>query len=143
MTYEELSYAFDQCKDYHMISSEGQWSQDQSRYDINLSNVLTELIKKAGQYCDYYASDLFYDWEDVQKFLSESKDAGYENIFLFGFRKSGVDAKKEVLSASEKSSTSTTYRRILALRFRTSCFDHEIVTAELKDLTCDFHKITD
>lgn len=136
MTYEELSLKFDKC-DY-MTSEVGFWSPSQGKYDINLSSILTELIKKAGQYCDYYASDLFYDWEDVQKFLGESKDAGYENIFLFGFRKSGVDAKKVLLESS-----TIIYRKILALRFRTSCFDHKKITADLADLTSCFYEITD
>lgn len=61
-------------------------------YSWNNSTILTELIHAAGRWCERYASDLFIDWEIVEKDIA----SGYENpseshCYLFGFRKDGVD----------------------------------------------------
>ena len=58
---------------------------------INLSSIWTKLIKEAGRWCDFFASDLLIDYEIIMKYLKE--DFIYEKIgknFYFGFYRSGV-----------------------------------------------------
>lgn len=62
---------------------------DSSRVNINCSDILSFLIRQAGKICKRYASDLFIDWENVERFLRR-KEIGYKR-FIFGFRESGVD----------------------------------------------------
>lgn len=62
---------------------------DSSKADINYSDILSFLIRQAGKICKKFASDLFIDWESVERFLhSEEND---HRRFLFGFREYGVD----------------------------------------------------
>ena len=70
----------------------GLW--DSSRVNINCSDILSLLIRQAGKICKRYASDLFIDWENVERFLRQ-KEIGYKR-FVFGFRDYGVDHASSV-----------------------------------------------
>lgn len=72
------------------ITAEGKWRNpfgDES-YTINTSDILTRLIQYAGRYCEQYASDLFYIWENVRTAIEEHPK-GYS--LLIGFRENGID----------------------------------------------------
>ena len=62
------------------------------KWEINYSSILTKLIQEAGRWCEYYASDLFIMWYDID----EKLDNGTMDTeqFVFGFRKNGVDHKE-------------------------------------------------
>lgn len=60
-----------------------------AKADINLSSILTRLIKKAAT-CKAYASDLFISWESVQEKLNDPYRSLPFSEF-FGFRENGVD----------------------------------------------------
>ena len=77
-----------------MRKAHGHWGVPlfdyQPMWDINYSDILTELIQYAGRYCESYASDLFIIW----KFCVDQKlkDRELESFTLtFGFRSMGVD----------------------------------------------------
>lgn len=68
----------------------GNWSNSDynRKYDINTSEILTELIKEAGK-CRNFASDLFIDW--IRVVYSIHKREKKTEVYLFGFRELGVD----------------------------------------------------
>lgn len=70
----------------------GRW--DGERWNINYSTELSKLIKEAGTYCRYYASDLFISWSII---CEELRNDEYEGgVYVFGFRDMGVDHKEFV-----------------------------------------------
>ena len=82
-----------------MDECEGAWSHSfytNGRFEINYSSILTKLIQTAGRICKYYASDLFIDWNAIERELTNAEYEGGK--FLFGFRESGVDGNAFVLS---------------------------------------------
>ena len=62
------------------------------KWEINYSSILTKLIQEAGRWCEYYASDLFIIWHNIDKNLDDG--AMDTEQFVFGFRKDGVDHKE-------------------------------------------------
>lgn len=81
------------------IRADGYWSTYENHWDINYSSILTRLIQSAGRFCKNYASDLFIDWINIEKRLTEKNlytDGVYE--YLFGMRKQGVDHMSYILS---------------------------------------------
>lgn len=81
------------------IRADGYWSTYENHWDINYSSILTRLIQSAGRFCKNYASDLFIDWINIEKRLTEENlytDGVYE--YLFGMRKQGVDHASYILS---------------------------------------------
>lgn len=66
----------------HSAFSGGGWN-------INYSSILTKLIQEAGRWCESFASDLFVDWTRIEEKLKKGGDIN--DIYLFGFRQSGVD----------------------------------------------------
>lgn len=69
----------------HFNSLKGKW-------EINYSSILTKLIQEAGRWCEYYASDLFVTWHNIDKSLDDGTIDTEQ--FVFGFRKDGVDHKE-------------------------------------------------
>lgn len=76
------------------MTATGYWNNRLNRFDINLSSILTKLIQEAGRWCEYYASDLFIDWERLQNNLKNKNLKSY--TMVFGFRQSGVDNLSEI-----------------------------------------------
>ena len=91
------------------ISSEGRYFDNKNAYrgftdhiDVNVSDILSELIREAGRVCDHYASDIFHDWHSFM----EIADRAVSNFYVgnnekdhptgvagwIGFRKNGVDS---------------------------------------------------
>lgn len=66
----------------------GEWS-------VNYSCILTRLIQEAGRFCDRFASDLFIDWKGVEKWI---KNPTERRVWMFGFRRSGIDHDVYVLT---------------------------------------------
>lgn len=66
----------------------GEWDTTLCKWDNNLSNILTFLIKEAAK-CASFSSDLFIDWQGVAKSLN-IKLYGKQRFF-FGFREMGID----------------------------------------------------
>lgn len=60
-------------------------------FEINTSSILTRLIQDAGRWCEHYASDLFIQWNTVERIVSELKPCNENLEFKFGFREMGVD----------------------------------------------------
>ena len=60
------------------------------KWAINVSDILTKLIKEVGRLCDNYASDLFISWNEVQKKLDNGTMRGDE-LYVFAIRDGGVD----------------------------------------------------
>lgn len=82
---------------WKIIDAEGRWTKyDGGKFDINYSSILTKLIQEAGRYCESHASDLFIDWATIDAHLRKADFTG--GVFLFGFRKLGVDGNTYILS---------------------------------------------
>lgn len=94
------------------------------KWHINYSSILTELIKCAGK-CTYYASDLFIEWESVVNNLNNPDYEG--GSYKFGFRDSGVDNAKQILSNRDNPNH---YNCIRAL---TITVDEDEMTMELTE----------
>lgn len=84
--------------DYVMkpITENGHWDKYWDKWEVNLSSVWTYLIHRVGRYTEFYASDVFYTWNEVQKALKES-EIGCKT-FLIGIRYSGVDGNNSIAS---------------------------------------------
>lgn len=67
----------------------------EKKLDANLSSEFTELIRQAAR-CNRYASDLIYGIEDINEKMETW--TGEKTLFVFGFRRDGVDGNSFVLS---------------------------------------------
>ena len=63
--------------------------------NVNLSSEFTELIKQAAR-CNRYSSDILYDIGSVNDAMETW--TGEKTLFVFGFRRDGVDGNSFVLS---------------------------------------------
>lgn len=63
--------------------------------DVNLSSEFTELIRQAAR-CNRYSSDIVYDIGNVNDAMEVW--TGGKTLFVFGFRRDGVDGNSFVLS---------------------------------------------
>lgn len=76
------------------IVATGQWAKEfcgsEMKWNINCSDILTQLIKDAGRFCDRYASDLFIIWQDViaDKLYQDNWES---HTITFAFYDSGVE----------------------------------------------------
>lgn len=91
-----------------------------TREGINTSSILTKLIQEAGRWCENYASDLFWDWKEIEEVLCD-RDVETCN-YLFGFRRSGVDGQRAVLQ--QKNYLSYEYRSLWNLQI--VCDDEDV-----------------
>lgn len=106
------------------------WEEEIS-VDINYSTILTKLIQEAGRWCEYYASDLFISWKQVEKFLVQKDELCLRKKFIFGMRESGVDHAEWVLSHMNRDGTSYYYRAIWCLE----------VEVDVDDITMKLGKV--
>lgn len=70
----------------------GYFNPLKGKWEINYSSILTKLIQEAGRWCEYYASDLFVTWHNIDKKLDDGTMDTEQ--FVFGFREDGVDHKE-------------------------------------------------
>lgn len=63
--------------------------------NVNLSSEFSELIKQAAR-CNRYSSDILYDIGSVKDAMKTW--TGEKTLFVFGFRRDGVDGNSFVLS---------------------------------------------
>ena len=78
------------------IKTTGWWVESRpysikGRWDINYSDILTQLIQSCGKYCKAHASDLFIDWSAIVRELEKGEDL--YDTYIFGIRDYGVDHK--------------------------------------------------
>ena len=71
-----------------IMEASGQYNARLHKWDVNLSSILTFLIKEAAK-CNSYSSDLFITWNGVEKSLYTELQG--EQQFFFGFREMGED----------------------------------------------------
>ena len=95
------------------IEASGCYCPDINGFDINCSSILTRLIQEAGRYCEQYASDLFFDWTQIDRLLSDG--CMQTQSFLFGFRESGVDHIAFILSKGTDPCYEYQYRSVWKL----------------------------
>ena len=102
------------------------------RMDANLSSEFSELIKQAGR-CNRYASDLIYDINNVNESLETW--TGEKTLFVFGFRRDGVDGNSFVLSRvnNECKEIYNIHKLYFAIYF--------MEVKEYKEYNMDFHKV--
>ena len=94
-TLEGIEFTFNE---YVMkpIVETGNWSDYWEKWDVNLSSIFTHLVHRVGRYTEFYASDLFYTWNEVQKAL---KAWEIDNTtILVGIRYNGVDGNSSIES---------------------------------------------
>ena len=77
-----------------MIHAKGSFRQpifeNKTKWDINYSSILSQLIQWAGRFTESYASDLYIIWKyNVDRKLDDENLESYS--LLFGFREMGVD----------------------------------------------------
>lgn len=108
-------YTIDNFKMNKVITiADGRWSAYSQKFDVNYSTILTRLIQAAGRWCVNYASDLFIDWNGINNSLSDPDFQG--GVYLFGFRKMGVDGESYIISNAENGKNlDDYYREILRL----------------------------
>lgn len=101
---------------WKVMEADGSIDRYTGKYSLNYSHILSRLIQEAGRYCENFASDLFIDWQAVERFLNETNGAA-EKVFLFGFRASGVDHDSFIFSRfeNEKSYAAHSYRSLWRL----------------------------
>ncbi len=87
---------------------------------INTSDILTRLIQEAGRWCERHASDLFYIWRKIDRFLLAGEERSRN--YLFGFRRNGVCDNQAVYE--NKDNLNNTYRSLWNLQI--TCCDNEI-----------------
>ena len=127
------------CKIYKPIYAHGYWYQSnyegESKWDINYSSVLTELIHMAGTYVDNWASDLFRVWNyNIEKHLTKKEWKG--SVLYIGFREQGVDSYEEgdffnVIERNKEDCGVHYYRRIVKLETK---IDKDEITMELSQV---------
>lgn len=62
--------------------------------EINLSSQYSFLIKRAAEFCEYFASDLLIDINSMEEKMGKIEEYEEENgqlVTWFGFREMGVD----------------------------------------------------
>ena len=106
-----------------MREANGRWGVPlfdyQPMWDINYSDILTELIQYAGRYCEHYASDLFIIWKYCVE--DKLKDRDLESFSItFGFREFGVDQDistdtERIVVAKNLKNNSYYYRKVAKL----------------------------
>ena len=73
---------------------------EKARHSENMSSIYSHLIKEAGAHCENYSSDLFYEYEAIENYLNheffDENENMIEKSFIIGFRKYGVDSKKQI-----------------------------------------------
>lgn len=69
-------------------SARGSYNTERKTWEINISSLLTCLIKRAGE-CESYSSDILYDIKIIDEYVHSG--AKYEWTQYFGFRELGVD----------------------------------------------------
>lgn len=67
----------------------------EGRLNANLSSEFTELIRQAAR-CNRYSSDIIYDIGSINDAMEVW--TGEKKLFVFGFRRDGVDGNSFVLS---------------------------------------------
>lgn len=77
----------------HYIAK-GNWIENRpyskdGHWDINYSDILTQLIQSTGRYCKRYASDLFIDWNSIVRKLEKGENI--DDTYIFALRTEGVD----------------------------------------------------
>lgn len=93
----EIEYRDEQIKDLKEALAgtkreTGYFNPLKGKWEINYSSILTRLIQEAGRWCEYYASDLFVTWHNIDKKLDDGTMDTEQ--FVFGFRSDGVDHKE-------------------------------------------------
>jgi len=68
------------------IIEEGRLNSATHKYDINTSDVFSEILRSL-RYCDNYLSDVLYGIERLRTLVSN----GVSGVVWFGFRRNGVD----------------------------------------------------
>ena len=96
----------------------------EGRIEVNLSSIYTRLIQEAGRWCESYASDLLVDIDVIKEHLNTAKwqnsrhrvyEKGAEMtlLFVFGFRRCGVDHKEYVDATMKEPSRRYHYYRAI------------------------------
>ena len=98
---------------------------------INLSSVMSFLIKEAGRLCDYYASDIFYDLKEMHTELLGQRLFDHDEYhWVVGIREMGCDHDNFILvRCKEGGNLSATYRAMYEL---------EILLDKAYDSSCWF-----
>ena len=106
-----------------MREAYGHWGvplfDNQLMWDINYSDILTELIQYAGRYWESYASDLFIIWKCCVE--DKLKDRDLESFSItFGFKEFGVDQDtstdtERIVVAKNRKNNSYYYRKVAKL----------------------------
>lgn len=102
------------------------------KMEANLSSEFSELIRQAAR-CNRYGSDLIYDINNVNDAMETWE--GERKLFVFGFRRDGVDGNSFVLSRinNECKSIYDIHKLYFAIYFM------EVV--KYREYNMDFHKV--
>lgn len=74
------------------LISEGKFNINTKKYDVNTSNVFSEILRSL-RYCDIYLSDVLYGIERVRTLV----DNGVSGVVWFGFYADGVDYENYIM----------------------------------------------
>lgn len=91
---------------------------------INISSIGSAMVKLAAITCNFYASDVFHEWNAICKMIYEfgydscilSKSVHVTKRKLFGFYESGIANEKTILpivnSSNEKEEILSNYKEL-------------------------------
>lgn len=98
--------------------------------DINISSILTKAIQDVGRFSENWSSDVVYAMDMLRDLSQEKKkpEEEYDEVFVFGIRKDGVDCRTALMHRLLESRdpgpfngfvhADRAYRRVLAVRVR-------------------------
>lgn len=130
-----FSHAFKSSGDIiHKVLS-GSWGQD--KYAIDLTKILSFLIKQAGALVSNHSSDLFVAWQDIENEKCIRSHAEEDKYFIFGLHNQGIDNSTYVYSQLQSYKTDVRfirqyYHKIYALHIQKTALS---MNAALADIT--------
>lgn len=81
------------------LKCDGFFDNANGRYVVNMSTILSFLIREVGRKVDRYNSDILYDIDELRKCVESKMEDGkkdFNRTFLIGLRESGVDGNEFV-----------------------------------------------
>lgn len=131
-TLKEIREYFGKRGSHYHSETSAQLLDYSHRIEANLSGEFSELIRQAAR-CNRYGSDLIYDINNINDAMETW--TGEKTLFIFGFRRDGVDGNSFVLSRVniECKNISDIHKLYFAIYFM------EVV--EYMEYNMDFYKI--
>lgn len=130
---EIIRKAFEKTVDDNEIIETGIKSTCSDEYAINLSRILTRLIKDTGRLCDRFASDLLFSCDEIREAINNDS---INRVIAIGIRAQGVDGNGYIVNHMLNDWNSYYYRRIYGVSVAHSCneYGNTVVTVTMRNI---------